>query len=73
MGFGRGYYDRYLERHPDCLAMGIAYGLQVTEQIPTEELDIPVRYLATEEGDLRVRDTGRIRTVIPKQKSGVFV
>ncbi len=50
MGFGRGYYDRYLERHPDCLAMGIAYGLQVTEQIPTEELDIPVRYLATEEG-----------------------
>lgn len=28
MGYGGGYYDRYLAKHPDCLRIGIAYDEQ---------------------------------------------
>lgn len=50
MGFGKGYYDRYLADHPGCTRMGIAYELQVGDQIPVEETDMPLHYLATEQG-----------------------
>lgn len=50
MGFGKGYYDRYLSEHPGCTRMGIAYECQVGDQIPAEETDMPLHYLATEQG-----------------------
>ena len=50
MGFGRGYYDRYLAFRPDYHRMGIAYSCQVLEEIPVEETDIPQEMVATEQG-----------------------
>lgn len=28
MGYGKGYYDRYLAKHPSCIRIGIAYDEQ---------------------------------------------
>lgn len=47
IGHGKGYYDRYLQRHPRLKKVGIAYEQQLAESIPTEMTDIPMEYLAT--------------------------
>ncbi len=49
-GYGKGYYDRYFEKHPRLLRAGIAYENQVEEKLPTEDFDIPINYLITEQG-----------------------
>lgn len=48
MGYGKGYYDRYFAGKTGCVRLGIAYELQVAEQLPTEENDLPMEYLVTE-------------------------
>ena len=49
MGYGKGYYDRFFEGKTSCVELGVAYELQVAEQLPTEENDLPMEYLVTEE------------------------
>ncbi len=53
-GYGMGFYDRYLLAHPDCIRMGIACERQITQQIPAEEQDVRMQYLATELGIKRI-------------------
>ena len=48
MGYGKGYYDRFFEGKPDCVKLGVAYELQVSDQLPAEENDLPMEYLVTE-------------------------
>jgi 5-formyltetrahydrofolate cyclo-ligase len=51
LGFGKGYYDRALPLLPsDCLTVGLGYGFQVVERVPTGPQDIPVKALLTEKG-----------------------
>ena len=50
MGYGKGYYDRFFEGKTDCVKVGVAYELQVADQLPTEENDLPMEYLVTEKG-----------------------
>lgn len=52
IGYGKGYYDRYLREHPGLKTMGIAYDLQVQEELPQEEHDIRLQLLVTESGIL---------------------
>lgn len=52
IGYGGGYYDRYLAAHPNHLTIGIAYSLQVVESLKPEITDIPVQLLLTEKFDL---------------------
>ena len=49
MGYGKGYYDRFFQGKSGCIKLGVAYELQVTEQLPIEENDLPMAYLVTEE------------------------
>ncbi len=42
MGYGGGYYDRFLAAEPDHPTVALCFDFQITEQIPTEEFDIPV-------------------------------
>lgn len=60
MGFGRGYYDRYLAAHPGCIRMGIAYELQVADEIPVEQTDIPLDILVTETGVHKAETSARM-------------
>ena len=48
IGYGGGYYDRYLALHPELRTVAIAFGFQVFEQVPSEETDIRPEILVTE-------------------------
>lgn len=50
LGYGGGYYDRYLERYPFQKEnrIALAYDCQVTDYVPSEPTDICVGLLVTE-------------------------
>ena len=52
IGYGGGFYDRYLERSHNCLleTVALAYEMQMAEQIPTENFDKKVQCIITEQG-----------------------
>ena len=42
VGYGGGYYDRYLAREPGHPTVALCYGFQLFESLDTEEFDVPV-------------------------------
>lgn len=42
IGYGGGYYDRFLAAEPEHPTVALCYGFQLLEQLETEEFDIPV-------------------------------
>ncbi len=42
IGYGGGFYDRFLAREPDHPTLALCYGFQIVEKIETEAFDIPV-------------------------------
>lgn len=49
IGYGKGYYDRYLNHIPDMERIALCYELQIVENIPADIHDIPVTIIVTEE------------------------
>jgi 5-formyltetrahydrofolate cyclo-ligase len=55
LGRGAGYFDQLLVRaRPDAALVGVTPGELVVDRLPGEPHDVPVRYLATEEGVVAV-------------------
>lgn len=52
IGYGGGYYDRYLADFPHT-TLSLALELQVVDNIPHEPYDIPVQILVTEKNTYR--------------------
>ena len=50
IGYGGGYYDRFLRKCPQAVWLGLAYENQLVDHIPHEKSDVPVKMIATEEG-----------------------
>lgn len=51
IGYGKGYYDRFLPLlRGDCVTCGVAYSLQLADDLPTDPFDLPVQLLVTERG-----------------------
>lgn len=48
VGYGKGYYDRYLEKHPGLDTIAICFDMQIVEEVPSDPLDIRPRILITE-------------------------
>ena len=42
IGYGGGFYDRFLAAEPDHPTLALCYGFQMVEHLETEEFDIPV-------------------------------
>ena len=42
MGYGGGFYDKFLAAEPDHPTVALCYDFQMVEDLPTEEYDIPV-------------------------------
>ena len=42
MGYGGGFYDRFLEKEPNHPTVALCYDFQMLEKLETEEHDIPV-------------------------------
>ncbi|ABO67734.1 MULTISPECIES: 5-formyltetrahydrofolate cyclo-ligase [Geobacillus] len=49
IGYGGGYYDRYLQGITATTA-ALAYSFQVVEDIPVEDHDVPVEFMITDQG-----------------------
>lgn len=53
VGYGGGFYDRYLAEHPGLYTVGIGFGFQIFDEVPKEATDIPLDQILTEDGFLR--------------------
>lgn len=42
IGYGGGFYDRFLSAEPDHPTLALCYDFQIQEHLPTEVFDIPV-------------------------------
>lgn len=42
IGYGGGYYDKFLAAEPNHPTIALCYDFQMVEQLPTEEFDVPV-------------------------------
>ncbi len=49
IGYGKGYYDRFLQAHP-AYSVGLAYACQVVDSVPTLAHDVRLCRILTEEG-----------------------
>lgn len=48
LGYGKGYYDRFLSAHPNMTLMGLCYCRCTVSELIVGRFDKPVDYLATE-------------------------
>lgn len=49
IGYGRGYYDRYLSTHSGLRTIAVAFECQIVEEIEREETDIVPMVLVTDQ------------------------
>jgi 5-formyltetrahydrofolate cyclo-ligase len=54
LGYGKGFYDRYLEKylkqHKNILTIGVAFSFQKYHKLPVSKNDIKLDYILTEKG-----------------------
>jgi 5-formyltetrahydrofolate cyclo-ligase len=50
IGYGAGYYDRFLARYPDIIRIGLAFACQELSALPCEDNDIKMDLVVTENG-----------------------
>lgn len=58
LGRGKGYYDKYLSRVPDCdkrIVCGVCFTICVTKAVPIEKNDVRVNYLLNEYGFISLK------------------
>lgn len=48
IGYGKGYYDKYIERHPGLYTVAVCFACQLQEQVPSDKYDRKPRILMTE-------------------------
>jgi len=60
MGYGGGYYDRFLARDaPQALRIGLAFSWQLVPRVPMAPHDVPMDMVITEKGVFRRRPGSR--------------
>ncbi len=50
LGYGKGFYDRFLPKCTNAVTIGIAYQLQIVKDTYPQPWDIPVQHIFTENG-----------------------
>ena len=48
VGYGGGFYDRFLEKHPMIKRVAVAFEFQILPSVPTEPTDISPEFIVTE-------------------------
>ena len=54
LGYGKGFYDRFLAKCPHAVAIGLAYGIQLVEDTFPQAWDVPVQHIFTETGRIGI-------------------
>lgn len=49
IGYGKGFYDKYLSQHIELKTLAIAFEMQMVEEIPAEPYDFRPEVIITEE------------------------
>ena len=49
IGYGGGYYDKYLSRFPQCMTIAVCFDFQIVESLPAEDHDIGPQLIISEE------------------------
>ena len=49
VGYGFGYYDRFLHHVPRAVKVGLAFDFQIVDKVPKEPHDLPVEIIVTED------------------------
>ena len=55
IGYGKGYYDRYLS-HFECIRAGVIYNELFTEHLPNGRFDLKVDFIVSERGVTMVNE-----------------
>lgn len=55
IGYGGGYYDRFLKKYPSVMRIMLAYEMQKSTSIPYDENDVPVDIIITETARYEVK------------------
>ena len=50
LGYGKGYYDKFLSKNKDILTIGVAFSFQKFKKIKTSNFDIKMNNILTEKG-----------------------
>ena len=53
IGYGRGYFDKFLAQN-DVTSIALSYSKQLVGNIPTDDTDIPVNWIVTEDQIIKV-------------------
>ena len=48
VGYGGGFYDRFLEKHPKIRRLAVAFDFQILDEVPVEPTDISPEIIVTE-------------------------
>ena len=54
LGYGKGFYDRFLMKCPHTVAIGLAYQIQLVEDTFPQRWDVPVQHIFTETGRIGI-------------------
>jgi len=54
LGYGAGYYDRFLSDHPRMKKIGLAFSCLEVDRVPSDEYDVPMDIIVTDTGIIRV-------------------
>ena len=61
MGYGGGFYDRFMEKYPEVLRAALAYEEQLVEEVPREVHDKTVDVIVTEARTIEMERTYGVR------------
>lgn len=50
LGYGKGYYDRFLSRFDKKMTVGLSYTEQIVEEVPADDHDIALDLVVTPQG-----------------------
>lgn len=56
VGYGGGYYDRFLSKIPNTTTIAICFSAQIVDDLPVDSYDIPVDYIYTEDNIIFTED-----------------
>lgn len=56
MGYGGGFYDRFMEKYPDMVRVALAYDAQIVPEVPREVHDKQVNVIVTETRTIQAKE-----------------
>lgn len=60
LGYGGGYYDKFLQNHPKAVTVAYCYDFQIVQSVPTESTDKSVQYIVTDKRIERTKEKKKV-------------